>query len=196
MGRPVKYNQLPDVEYLRMLFVHDEESGELTWSKRKSESFNGSEDRPADWLCTNWNNRYAGRKAGSRRPHGYHMTMVDGVHYMTHRIIWKLKTGEDPVEIDHIDGDRTNNRMANLRSVTRGINMKNKSLYKSNKSGIPGVEFHTRDKVWVAKIGVDGGQVQLGSYPTKDEAIAARIAGQVMLDYHENHGRSNVLKEN
>lgn len=196
MGRPVKFMPLPDREYLTSRLDYDPDTGVMRWKERDASTFKGSSTRPPEIVSKHWASRYAGQAAGSIRPHGYHMTMIDGVHYMTHRLIWKIMVGDEPVEIDHIDGDRSNNRFSNLRSVEHVVNMKNKSLYLNNKSGFPGVEFHKRDCVWVAKIGVDGGQVQLGNFETKQEAVAARIAGEVMLDYHKNHGRAKQpLKE-
>lgn len=195
MGRPVKYLDLPTIDRINGLLEFCEFRSTLKWKKRDPSTFTGSVKRSSDWKAAQWNSRFAGNDAGGIRPHGYHMIMIDGVHYMTHRIIWKMKTGEEPVQIDHIDGNRENNSFSNLRSVEHSVNMKNKSLYVNNKSGTPGVRFHRRDGVWEAKIGVDGGQIQLGSFETKQEAIAARIAGEIVLKYHENHGRQKINKE-
>lgn len=196
MGRPLATpNPLPELERLNLMLDYREDDGTLFWKEREASSFSQTGMMSGAWQAELWNSKYGGKPAGSRQG-GYHRVMIDGLSHMSHRVIWKMKTGSDPVYIDHIDGDRGNNRFSNLRSVEHAINMKNKALYSTNKTGIPGVEYHERDKVWRAKIGVDGGQVQLGSYPTKHEATIARIAGQIMLDYHENHGRSKVLKEN
>lgn len=196
MGRPLAVqHEIPSQEYLRSMFDYNPETGVLNWKVRDASSFAKTPGRSAEWQANQWNSRFNGKQAGYFAG-GYWRMYFEGKNHLVHRLIWKLMTGEDPVQVDHIDGDRRNNRFSNLRNVTHVVNMKNKSLYANNKSGVPGVEFHNRDKVWVSKIGVNGGQIQLGSYPTKDEAIAARIAGQIVLDYHENHGRSKVLKEN
>lgn len=192
MGRPLAVqHEIPSQEILLEVFDYSSETGELTWKMREAPSFAKTPGRTADWHSNQWNSKYGGKPAGGFTG-GYFRVYFEGKHHMAHRLIWKLMTGEDPVQVDHIDGDRRNNRFSNLRNVTHAINMKNKSLYANNKTGIPGVEYHERDKVWRAKIGVDGGQVQLGSYPTKHEATIARIAGQIMLDYHENHGRAKT----
>jgi hypothetical protein len=190
MGRPLSPPKpLPDVERLKDLFCYDAQEGILRWRDRPAYTFADLSLERADAASTQWASRFAGKPAGSRRGKEYVMVYFDKFHHMAHRVIWKMVYGEDPLYIDHIDGDKGNNRIENLRNVSHSVNMKNKSLYKSNKTGVPGVEYHERDKIWRAKIGVGGGQVQLGSYATKDEAVAARIAGQIMLDYHENHGR-------
>lgn len=189
MGRPLAPQRpLPSLERLELLLTYDKETGSLLWNSREPSSFDPYPSRSQEHQANHWNTRFAGKDAGSFSG-GYLRVMIDKVHYFAHRVIWKLVTGEDPVFIDHIDGDTRNNRFENLRNVDHVVNMKNKSLYTNNKSGFPGVEYHNRDGVWVAKIGVDGGQVHLGNFSTQAEAIAARIAAQVMLDYHENHGR-------
>jgi len=119
----------------------------------------------------------------------YLRIMIDGKHQMVHRVIWKLVTGEEPNQVDHVNGIRADNRIENLRSVSFAINLKNKALYRNNKHGVPGVGYHKRDKVWTAKIGIGGKQLTLGSFATKDEAVAAILAGHVILDYHPKHGR-------
>lgn len=115
--------------------------------------------------------------------------MLDGRHHFVHRVIWKIETGEEAAFVDHINGDGSDNRFQNLRAVSFGDNLKNKALYKNNPHGFHGVGYHKRDKVWTARIGAFGRQVQLGSFKTKDEAIAAMMGAQIVLDYHPNHGR-------
>lgn len=188
MGRPMKFRELPPVERLTLLLEADFENGTLRWKMRGPETFEAVGTRSPDWASAHWNSKNGGKIAGSQREHGYHMTMVDGVHFMSHRLIWKMAYGTDPVEIDHIDHDRVNNRLENLREVTHLVNSRNLSLYKSNKSGVPGVSYHNRDGVWQARIGIQMQEVQLGNFKTKDEAIAARMAAQIVLDFHPNHG--------
>lgn len=189
MGRPLaEQPKLPSLERLNEMLSYDIQTGTLTWKDRPTSSFHGSV-MPAEIMEKSWRSRFAGKPAGGYGG-GYHRVMIDGHHHLTHRVIWKIQTGEDPVEIDHIDGNRLNNRFENLRSVTRAINMRNKNLYKNNKSGVPGVEYRARDNSWVVKVGVgEGKQLNLGSFKTKEEAIAGRICANVVLEYHENHGR-------
>lgn len=176
---------LPSAEILKDIMTYDADAGTFTWTER------GLNEPRANW----WNSVFAGKSAGHIHTGGYTRIMIDGLHHFAHRIAWKIMTGEEPVQIDHINGDTGDNRFANLRDVSHQINSKNRKLYKNNTSGIPGVMFHERDKVWISKVGVDGVQVQLGSFDTKEEAIAAIIAAHVLLDYHANHGRSAVTKE-
>ena len=187
MSRPFNAPKpLPDMETLNQMLSYCPSTGDLTWKPRADDAYR------ATW----WNAVMAGKKAGSAHSGGYLRLMIDGAHHMAHRVIWKMMHGFDPVQVDHINGVSSDNRLENLRDVSHQINSKNRKLYRNNTSGIPGLMFHTRDNVWVAKIGVRGKQVQLGSFCTKEEGIAAIIAAHVLLDYHENHGRSALNEEN
>ncbi len=188
MGRPLaEQPELPSFERLHEMLSYDVETGMLTWKERDVSSFEGAE-MPAHIMAKSWKSRFAGKQAGGFGG-GYHRVMIDGKHQLSHRVIWKMVKGEDPIFVDHIDGNRLNNRIENLRNVTHAVNMKNKSLYRNNKSGVPGVEYHKRDKVWAVKVGVNGKQVHLGSFKSFEEALAGRICANVLLEYDANHGR-------
>lgn len=180
MGRPLDTpNVLPDREKLEGMFYYESETGKLFWKPREVESRHDGR----------FNAMFAGKEVGGHHSGGYRRLTIDGVHYMTHRVIWKMVTGEDALQVDHINGDTSDNRISNLRDVSHQVNAKNRKLYKNNTSGTPGVTFHSRDNVWIAKIGAGGKQLQLGSFKTADEAAAAIQAAHVLLEYHENHGR-------
>lgn len=193
VGRPFAApKDMPSADFLNLILDYNATTGILTWKTRTPDSFAGSLERSAKRICSHWNNRFAGNVAGSSRKDGYVMLTVAGDAHMAHRIAWKMKTGMDPLFIDHINRLRHDNRFENLRDVSHQVNMKNKSLYKNSLSQVTGVNYHERDDVWAAKIGVDGGQVQLGSFDTKAEAIAARMAAEVILDYAAANGRSKT----
>lgn len=192
MGRPfAPPHPLPDTDRIKMLITYQPETGEVRWNPREASTFFGSEFERQKH-ANRWNAIYAGKPAGGSRSDRYHLMTIDGVHHLTHRVIWKYMTGEDPIHIDHIDGVKGNNVFANLRNVTHAVNMKNKSLYANSSTGVTGVEYHKRDKVWRAKIVFEGKQIQLGSFKTKEEAVACRIGAQALADYHPNHGREAV----
>lgn len=189
MARPFgPQKPLPSQERLLELLDYNPDTGELLWRKRSPSSFS-SKRREADSL--RWNNLMAGKPAGQKELHkGYRRLFLDGEHHRAHRVIWKLHHGEDPVFIDHINGDGTDNRLINLRDVSHQVNAKNRKLYINNESGVNGISFHTRDKVWSARISIGRSQdVHLGNYDTKAEAVAARFAAEKVLEYHENHGK-------
>lgn len=194
MGRPEKSKPLPSKEKLMEILDYNQKTGEIVWKPRDDQPMMIPDRRNA-FNAKRFNAIYAGKPAGSIRKDFYTQIMIDGDHYKAHRIAWKMVHGEEPIDIDHINGDKSDNRIENLRSVSHGENMRNKPLYANNKSGFPGVEFHVRDGVWVAKIGADNRQIHLGSFPTINEAIACRIGAQVMISYHENHGRLQSEKD-
>lgn len=125
-------------------------------------------------------NPYSGiiSKAGVRvdRPDlykGYFRVYFNGKYHKAHRVAWYLTYGEWPKDqIDHIDGDKSNNRINNLRDVDQTTNMYNqKKAHKHNSTGIIGVG--KSGKKFVAKIKVGGKLRHLGTYDTKEEASQA-----------------------
>lgn len=171
-------------EYVRSLFDYDPETGVLTWKERPREHFSSARI----WNSTN--TRCAG-KATSQRENsdGYLEVGIDGFLYKAHRIVWLWWNGILPVEVDHDNGVRSDNRIANLCDTTRAGNMKNKGMRKDNRSGVTGVGWHAKDRRWVAHITTGGKLRRLGGFVNKDEAIAARLEAEKALGFHENHGR-------
>jgi hypothetical protein len=137
-----------------------------------------------------------GQKAGSvrksRTSAGYRHAEVRfrGSAYPSHRIIWLLVHGKWPNgEIDHINGDSLDNRIENLRDVSRSENMRNRALHSKNKSGCFGVSFASNANRWVAKIRHQGKIISLGNHETIFDAACARKSAELRFGYHENHGR-------
>ncbi len=103
---------------------------------------------------------------------GYVQIMVDGKMYTGHRLAWLYVHGKWPAdEIDHINRNRSDNRLTNLRECTRQENMRNVPKHKDNRSGYKGV-FPNRKK-WSAQICKDGRKYHLGTYSTPAEAYEA-----------------------
>jgi hypothetical protein len=118
---------------------------------------------------------------------GYYWVNVKRVVYLVHRLAWFYVTGEHPdFEIDHIDGDRMNNRWDNLAKSDPTLNSRNQGNRKDNTSGVRGVHFY--QNVWVARISHKGQRYVLGLFDTIEEATAARKAAEVLFGYHRNHG--------
>lgn len=91
----------------------------------------------------------------------------------------KLVTGTTAeVIIDHINRNKLDNRKCNLRIATASVNAINRGLQSNNTTGYKGVYFDKRRRVWKAWVKVSGKLITLGSYPKKEEAIAARQAGE------------------
>lgn len=193
MARPESYKPMPANERLHQLLEYNADTGVLKWRERDASSFAATDGRSPAGNANHWNSMRAGKAAGCRhKVTGYVTVDVDQVKLKAHRLIWAMMTGEAPDVVDHINGDRADNRWANLRNASAQVNAKNKRLYANNSSGMMGVSFHKRDKVWQVKINAaPGEEVHLGSYDTRAEAVAARIAGEILLSYHANHGASD-----
>lgn len=163
----------------------DPERGLLFWKERPQRMFSTKRS------CSIWNARYALKEAFTAfRYDGYRFGNLFNRPHRAHRVIWLLSTGEWPVDqIDHIDGNRANNRIVNLREVTNAQNGKNCARRSDNASGVTGISWAARDKKWVAQIRAEGKTECLGYFSDKNEAIAARHAAEVLLGFHPNHGR-------
>lgn len=121
-----------------------------------------------------WNAQWANRAAGYIGGHGYIYICVFSQCFPAHRIAWLLVYGEWPTDqIDHINGDRKDNRISNLRLATNAQNAANSRRRAHNTSGFKGAFFHKRRNRWMAQIGVNGRQFHLGYFDTPEAAHAA-----------------------
>lgn len=134
--------------------------------------------------------KHVGDIAGGRHTaSGYHRITLNHAMYKSHRLAWLYVYGYLPTSaLDHINKDRSDNSISNLREVTTIENSKNQKVPTNNTSGRIGIHQSTRDGKYVAKISNNGVRVYLGNFPTLEGAINAREAAEVLYDYHENHG--------
>ena len=121
--------------------------------------------------------RKKGSVAGRPNHDGYTVVTINGKEYMAHRIIWKIHTGEDPsvLEIDHINRDRKDNRIENLRAVTRQENQKNRVQAKVMRKNITGklyIKYRAYKKTNQWEVSVRG--TYLGTFSTYEEALSVR----------------------
>lgn len=173
---------------LRELVRYEPETGAIYWLHRDPRWFSGERHRKAWMAC--WNSRYPGNRADTvLDSKGYPIVRVLGEKFFAHRLAFALIFDRWPERhIDHIDGNRTNNRIANLREVDQGANQRNRGLTRANTSGVVGVSWRERDKRWVATIRNRGRNEFLGHFTTKEAAVAARQAAAERLGFHPNHG--------
>lgn len=162
----MKYKKLPDAAYLHECLRYAPVTGLLFWKLRPREHFDSRR------ICTWWNKRYAGKQAFvTVNNSGYFFAAVDNRKYLAHRVIWKLMTGEDPVEIvDHVDRNPLNNCWANLRCATKSQN----NINRNKKAG---VHFDKSRGNWQAYTKRNGRKVHLGRYASEAEARRARAIG-------------------
>jgi len=128
-----------------------------------------------------------GQKAGSIHSTGYrHITFMNKQH-KAHRLIWLYVYGYLPKEIDHIDGNRQNNKLENLREVTRSQNQYNKIMQKNTASGIKGVNWHKKSKSWVVRLNVNNQPKHFGYF--KDLELAELVAIEARDKFHKGYAR-------
>jgi len=168
---PTPINTIPyHPKELEKLFIYNPDNGKL---------YNRSHRSPL---------ARKGMEAGTM-DNGYRKVRIDGVAYKTHRIIWKMCHGADPVEqIDHIDHDPLNNRIENMREASSVENNRNSSRRKDNVSGVTGVHFKKGNQKWAAKIHVEGKAIHLGFFTQRWHAIRARKLAEIGYGFHQNHG--------
>lgn len=119
-----------------------------------------------------------GRVAGWDRGTGYLTVQVEGQQCLVHRILWFMATGEQPDCLDHIDRDRQNNAISNLRAASVHENSFNRTVQPKVRSGVLGVGWSKRDQKWTACIRHNGQYHYLGQYAELEAAVAARKAGE------------------
>lgn len=122
-----------------------------------------------------------GMVAGTAKARGYVQVRINGEFFYAHRLAWVIQTGQpipDGVEIDHRDGDPSNNRWANLRLATSQQNKQNTRRPTTNTSGSKGVTYRQSRQKWQAQISVDNRCVFLGNFDSFAEAVAARQAAE------------------
>ena len=148
-------------EYLRSVLAYSPETGIFTWKVSQARRIR------------------VGDVAGSPNGRGYLAVKVRGQIYKAHRLAWLYGLGEWPkLDIDHINRNRSDNRIANLREVTHKQNLQNAGKYSHNTSGHTGVYWLKQSSKWRAHIKHNYKYIHLGCFTTIEDAIAARKAAE------------------
>ena len=164
-----EWKELPTKERLNELLDYNKDSGIFMWKVRRL-------------------GVRVGVPLGCNNGKGYLRITVDGVSQYAHRLAWVYENGELHGEIDHINGDKGDNRIANLRPATSLENQQNKrKAQTNNKSGFLGVSWHERARKWQAHIATNGSHLYLGLYEQADLAHQAYLNAK-----RENHPFSTI----
>lgn len=116
---------------------------------------------------------------------------IFGEKVCAHVVVFALHRGRWPVEtIDHINGDRCDNRPVNLRDVPHIQNMRNQPLSRASTTGVTGVSFDRPRQKYEAHITIRGKTIHLGRFSEMGAAVRARKRAEVKHGFHENHGRN------
>ena len=167
--------QIPIIaEMVRQLLDYNPDTGIFIWRKRPISMFSDGK-QTAEHNCAIWNGKWSGNKAGVLMESGYIKIVINRKPYRAHRLAWVYIYGVWPKEIDHINGDRADNRIENLRVVTKSQNQMNrKALSRPTASGVKGVTFHSKTGKWRTRIMVGKKMISLGLYATVEEAASVR----------------------
>ena len=163
-------NKMPPPDLLREMLDYNPDTGDFRWRERPLSHFASHK------IWRRWNTVTAGRPAGWVTAFGYlRIRLNDGRGSMTaHRVAWSMThDGDEPDMIDHIDGDKLNNRIANLRAATRGDNLANSRLRADNTTGAKGITKRPCG-TWQVRISRKGRRYHIGSFATLAEAVAMR----------------------
>lgn len=131
-----------------------------------------------------------GSRAGTLNGAGYRQVALNGTLLLEHRVIWAMLHKKWPTkELDHIDSNRSNNSVSNLRLATRSQNACNGRPHKNNSSGVKGVHWSAARKTWNAQITLHGKGIHIGVFNTlADATIAVRKARRQIHGEFTNHG--------
>lgn len=169
-------------QYLIECFDYNRKTGILKWKCRPLSHFKNA----AGMNIVNSN--YAGEVAGVVDKGIYIRVRAKNKKFYAHRVIWMMEYGEWPTEIDHINGNGLDNRLENLRVVTRQQNCQNRRLRSDNMVGMAGVTWDIQRKKWKAYINIDKKFTVLGFWDNLFEACCRRKSAERIHDYHQNHG--------
>lgn len=186
-----KISKLPSQELLKELLEY--RNGKLYWKfvdiKYQLEMGVAKRERSAKTRNTKYAHKEAGHEFLTTSGTLAHQVRILNKSYYTHRVIYKLLTGEEPLLIDHINGNPVDNRIENLRSVSNQENARNTKMFNTNTSGHVGVSFMKAASKWEAYIWDNYRKINLGLFKTKEEAVEAREKAQLNIGFHENHGK-------
>ena len=128
------------------------------------------------WLKTASNRAPAGTACSCHDAHGYIVIRVDGKLYKAHQLAWLYQHNTFAPELDHINRQRDDNRIANLRAASRSDQMHNAGMLKNNTSGVKGVSFHKASQKWHARVWKSGKCHSLGYFDSIEDARKVRDA--------------------
>lgn len=178
-------NKLLSPELLQKLVRYDPETGKIFWRKRPEIMF------ATRGHAGTWNTRFAEKEAFTAHDNaGYRVGKICGKSYRAHRVAWAVQFGSWPEDqVDHINGNPSDNRLENLREVDHAENAKNRAIGSDSTSGVMGVCWYKRDSKWMAHIRENGKFINLGCFNDFHDAVSARKAAEAKHGFHKHHGR-------
>lgn len=170
-----------NIKEVLSFFDYNHRTGEIKWKVNRQGHVKAGD--VAGTIFTN----YSGKS--------YRSLHVKRKHYLAHRLCWLIYYGENPKGcIDHINGDGLDNRIKNLRDVTRSKNQRNMRVSSRSKTGVMGVSWCKRSSKWCARIKDKNKKtVHIGYFSDFFAAVCARKSLEGKYGYHDNHGQTRPL---
>ena len=134
------------------------------------------------WKVARSNFIQIGDEAGTKHPQGYRQIHIDGKRYLRHRLVYMMFNGFIPEQIDHIDGNKVNDCIENLRPTNWQTNAFNSKTPKNNRSGVKNVDWYKAMKKWRVKLTVNKKPKTIGFY--EDLELADLVASMAREKYH------------
>ena len=159
-----------DQKYLKSILDYDEFTGVFTWKTKPSK------------------NVLVGSVAGCVNKLGYRVITINKKQYREHRVAWLYVRGVNPKLLDHINRDKTDNRIINLREASTQENARNQGLNPRNKSGFNGVSWCKLTGKWKAQIVVSRKTISIGYFCDLSDACWARYGYNIMYGFSPTHG--------
>lgn len=126
------------------------------------------------WMMNTTRSKLVGGIAGNANKRGYISIWINSLQFSAHRLAWAMSNGEWPLlDIDHINGNKSDNRICNLRHASRSENMFNRGKNKNNSSGMKGVTFCKGTGRWRAQMMINRKAMTIGRFDSIEEASAA-----------------------
>lgn len=145
-------------DIMESILHYDPDTGIFTWINCIKKKLNGME-------------------AGGKNKSGYMLIKINGIKYYAHRLAFMIMIGDFPKNnVDHIDGNKVNNKWKNLREATFSENSFNSKLRNDNTSGCKCVSFHIRNKKWQVSITLNGKRKHYGFFDSKNDAEKKAIS--------------------
>tara|TARA_R110001606_G_scaffold27768_3_gene88653 strand:+ start:2256 stop:2783 length:528 start_codon:yes stop_codon:yes gene_type:complete len=157
-------------DHIRSILNYDNATGVFTWKEKPTSKVS------------------IGDVAGCVNAHGYRVITINKKQYREHRLAWLYVYGYTPKKLDHINRNKTDNRVSNLRPISTQGNARNQGLNPRNKSGFNGVLWCKLSSKWRAQIVVSGKAISIGFFSCFVDACWARYGYNIMHGFHPTHG--------
>lgn len=164
------------IDRMRQFLDYDPDTGKFVWLKKRTMNSTAN----------------VGDEAGSIDENGYRRLMFDGKKIRAHRLAFLFMGMAMPEQVDHINGDRSDNRWSNLRPSSAQVNPKNACRRKDSRTAVTGVTFSKQHGKWKVRVNRAGVTEYLGLFSNLLDAAAARISKQNSYEYSDRHGRATA----